>query len=171
MTVCRKLKKQLINHCKTKLGICQFSVESTSEKGNNCPQESAEDSSLLCYCRIQWEKSVTNMLSELQWPTLKQHCFVTCQNLLWKAINNQVAVSIPPHIKPSGSQSRGHNHTFTNICARTVNYKYSFFPKRIHCWNLLLPNIVQSITSDQFTNALWKEINTGQIHVMDQKSL
>ena len=85
------------------------------------------------------EKGVTNMLSELQWPTLKQCHFVTHQNLLWKAVNNQVAVSIPPHIKPSESQSRGHNHTFINIIARRDNYKYSFFPKTIHCWNLLLP--------------------------------
>ena len=90
------------------------------------------------------EKSVTNMLSELQWPTLTQCCFVTCQNLLWKAVNNQVAVSITAHIKPSGNQSRGHNHTFINISARTDNYKYSFFPKTIHCWNLLPPTIVQS---------------------------
>ena len=75
------------------------------------------------------EKSVTNMLNELQWPTLKQHHFVTCQNLLWKAVNNQVVVSIPLHIKSARSQSRGHNHTFVNISARTDNYNYSFFPQ------------------------------------------
>ena len=109
-----------------------------------------------CFVTAEYsrEKSITNMPSELQWPTLKQCCFVTCQNLLWKTVNNQVAVLIPPHIKPSGSQSRGHNHTFINISARTDNYKYSFFPKTICCWNLLPPTIVQSNTSDQFTNAL-----------------
>ena len=158
------------------------------------------------------EKSVTNMLSELQWPTLKQHNFVTHQNLLWKAVsamthirqirgifditisclicssvismvpfthaaffvvkncmikrgleqkncvikkslqiclmcvmalNNQVAVSIPPHIKPSGSQSRGHNHTFINISARTDNYKYSLFPKTICCVMGLMPPLAE----------------------------
>ena len=114
------------------------------------------------------EKGVTNMLSELQWPTLKQHRFVTCQNLTLKAVNNQVVVSIPPHIKPSGSHSRGHNHTFINISARTDNYKYSIFPKTIHCWNLLPPTIVQSNISDQCANALWK-INAGQICVMEPK--
>ena len=76
------------------------------------------------------EKSVTNMLNELQWPTLKQCHFVISQNLLGKAVNNQVAVSVPPHIKPSSSQSMGHNHTFINISTRTDNYKYSFFPKQ-----------------------------------------
>ena len=109
------------------------------------------------------------MLNELQWPTLKQHHFVTHQNLLWKAANNQVAVSIPLHIKPARSQLRGHNHTFVNISARTDNYKYSFFPKQIHCWNLLPPTIVQSKITDQFTNVLWKEINAGHMCVTEPK--
>ena len=115
------------------------------------------------------EKCITNMLNELQWPTLKQHCFVTHQNLHWKAVNNQVAVSIPPNIKPARSQSRGHNHIFVNISARTDNYKYSFFPKTIHCWNLFLPTIVQSNTTDQFTNCLWKEITAGHICITEPK--
>ena len=76
------------------------------------------------------EKSLTNMLNEVQWPTLKQCCFVTYLNLLSKAVNNQVPASIPLHIKPDRSQSRGHNHTFVNISARIDNYKYSFFPKQ-----------------------------------------
>ena len=115
------------------------------------------------------EKNVTNMLNELQWPTLKQCHFVTHQNLLWKAVNNQVAMSIPPHIKPSKSQSRGHNHIFINISARIDNYKYSFFPKTICCWNLLPPTIVQSNTTDQFTNSLSKKVHAGHICVREPK--
>ena len=113
------------------------------------------------------KKSATNMLNELQWPTLKQCTFVTHQNLLWKAVNNQVAVSTQPHIKPARSQSRGQNHTFVNFSARTANYKYSFFHKTICCWNLFLPTMLQSNTTGQFTNSLWKEINAGHICVIE----
>ena len=154
---------------KTKLGVCQFCVGLASEKELTALEKVQRRVPHLAMAEYSWEKSITNMLNELQWPTLKQHYFVTNQNLPWKAVNNQVVVSIPLHIKPVRSQSRGHNHTLVNISARTDNYQYSFFPKTIHCWNLLLPTIVQSDMTDQFRNVLWKEINAGHICVTEPK--
>ncbi len=65
----------------------------------------------------------------------------------------QIAVHIPDHIHRTTAhvQSRGHHpHTYINVSCKTDSYKYSFYPKTIHCWNLLPENIVMAESTDSF---------------------
>ncbi len=88
--------------------------------------------------RYQRHESVTEMITELKWNTLQQRRFTAKQTMMWKSVNNQIAVHIPDHIHRPTEQSRGHHsHTYINVRSKTDGYKFSFYPRTIRCWNLL----------------------------------
>ncbi len=44
------------------------------------------------------ETAYTAYVSNVKWNTLQQRRFTARQTMLWKAVNNQIAVPIPDHI-------------------------------------------------------------------------
>ncbi len=48
--------------------------------------------------RYQRHESMTEMITELKWNTLQQRRFTERQTMMWKAVNNQIAVHIPDNI-------------------------------------------------------------------------
>ncbi len=114
--------------------------------------------------RYQRHESVTEMITELKWNTLQQRRFTARQTMMWKAVNNQLAVHIPDHIHRPTKQSRGHHpHTYINVSSKTDGYKFSFYPRTICCWNLLPESIFMAESADNFKSAIWKSIDTQRI--------
>ena len=72
--------------------------------------------------------SVTSMLNNLNWPSLKQRRDVAKVTIFFKVINNLIAI---PHdyLSPASISTRGHNLTFIQLAARTNTYLFSFFPR------------------------------------------
>ena len=103
MTVHKKLQKQLVNHfVRPNLEYASSVWDPHLKKELIALRKVQRRAAHFVTAEYSREKSVTNMLNELQWPNLKQCCLVTHQNLLWKAVNNQVAASILPHINQPG---------------------------------------------------------------------
>ena len=81
--------------------------------------------------------SVSDILKELNWPTLQERCFIVKTCLFHKAVNDNIAVKFPSFIMtPKQLQGRSQQQ-FVKIGANTNTYLYSFFPRTIRCWNIL----------------------------------
>ena len=79
-------------------------------------------------CNIDRMANVSAMLENLGWRTLEQRRADSRLCLLYKIVNNMVAVPLPDYIKPNPRTScRGHSVTFQQIHTGKDIYKYSFF--------------------------------------------
>ena len=104
--------------------------------------------------------SVTSMREALQWPTLHQRRCVARLTVLHKTQNNMSAVNIPDYIRrPSRPLRRQHDQSFINIQSATEQYRSSFFPRTIKCWNLLPSSLVQIATHTHLFNLVSLDLN------------
>ena len=74
--------------------------------------------------------SVTNMLIDLNIPSLEHRRQVSNITLLYKIVHNLIDIS-PVDLIPVTSNTRGHDQRFHHIYARTNQYSNSFFPRSI----------------------------------------
>ena len=86
--------------------------------------------------------SVTNMLIDLNIPSLEHRRQVSSITLLYKIVHNLIDIS-PVDLIPVTSNTRGHDQRFHHIYARTNQYSNSFFPRSIRLWNSLPPDLIQ----------------------------
>lgn len=82
--------------------------------------------------------SVSSMLEELQWPSLEHRRKLARLTLMYKVVNDLVAVPHGDHLRPGSTRTRGLNsQKFMNIGVKTDHYKHSFFPRTVRDWNAL----------------------------------
>ena len=86
--------------------------------------------------------SVTNMLIDLNIPSLEHRRQVSSTTLLYKIVHNLIDIS-PVDLIPVTSNTRGHDQRFHHIYAGTNQYSNSFFPRSIRLWNSLPPDLIQ----------------------------
>jgi hypothetical protein len=99
--------------------------------------------------------SVTDMLQQLNWPTLAQRRLSTRVCFIYKITHNLVAVPTYPYLTPLPYTSRHCNSlSYTRYTPRTDLFKYSFFPKTIVQWNALPDQIVVLPTIVSFKAAV-----------------
>ena len=79
---------------------------------------------------------VTNMLDALNWEPLSQQRAKNRVTMLYKIINNQVAIDQNTYLNKSDTRTRG-EHKYKQIATSKNIYKYSFFPP--HHQKLELP--------------------------------
>ena len=102
-----------------------------------------------------WTQSVTELLSELGWETLEKRRSNASLTMMFKIINNEVAININEHLERSTSSTRKeHSHQFRHISTNTDAYKNSFFPRTLKVWNKLSSDIVNSTSCDQFKSLI-----------------
>ena len=103
--------------------------------------------------------TVTNIMSELQWPTLERRRTVSRLCLLHKAINNQVAVTLPPYITQRTRHTRQtHQQRYLQVRTNTKIHQNSFFPRTIKEWNGLPPDILAVHETDLFKTSVSSHI-------------
>ena len=86
----------------------------------------------------QRTSSVTSMLENLGWQPLQQRRKINRLSMMYKIVNNQVAIPPTDHLE-FNQRSQRNKHSW-QIKIKTVeieNYKNSFFPKTIIDWNNL----------------------------------
>ena len=87
--------------------------------------------------------SITEMLNELNWPSLQERRKQACLILLYKIVNHLLVV--PNRCLPLLNQTATHAHhdqKFNHIQASVNTYLYSFLPRTIPQWNdLCIPNL------------------------------
>ena len=102
-----------------------------------------------------WNRSVTAMLCDLQWPTLSCRREVSRLKTFYNAIYNNSALKIPHYFMTTTYATR-HQHPlhFVTPSVRTIFYKYSFFPKTIRDWNNLPTETIESSSLQLFLTKL-----------------
>ena len=94
--------------------------------------------------------SVTPMLHELQWPTLRERRAQFKAVMMFRIVHG--LIGIPPSYlatAPRMSQ-RGHSQKFIVPFARTDVFQHTFFPDAIRLWNSLPEDVVNCTSVDQF---------------------
>ena len=113
--------------------------------------------------------SVTTMKQTLKWPLLQERRFVNRQCMLYKSINDQSALKIPPYVDRPTRVTRRSATSLKFINSNTDVYKYSFFPRTIRGWYHLPTDITAAASLNIFRNRLWSVIQNGQIQVTNPK--
>ena len=91
--------------------------------------------------------SVSEMLSILQWNSLKKWRDTQSLCVLYKILNGLIDVLLPGCMIKNPLVTRGHNK---RLIPTVDSYKFSFFPWIISQWNLLSSETVNTPTLDQF---------------------
>jgi hypothetical protein len=98
--------------------------------------------------------SVTQMLQELKWPTLQERRARGRAIIMYRIVNNSIAIPISLlQVMPS-ERSRGHKNKFIVPFSRTQVHQHSFIPDSIRIWNKLPQEIVECQTLDSFKNRI-----------------
>ena len=106
-----------------------------------------------------YNSSVTKMLENLKWDTLQMRRQVSRLTVLYKSINDQVAIPAQSFLTPVARSTRRNNSkAFIRPHATKDCYKHSFFPQTISEWNFLPEAVVNSTSSDTF-----KELVTNHL--------
>ena len=95
--------------------------------------------------------SVGEMLSTLQWDSLKKRRDIQSLCVLYKILNGLIDVSLPECMIKNSLITRGHNKRFVTISSTVNSYKYSFFPRVVPQWNALPSVTVNAPTLQQFS--------------------
>ena len=96
--------------------------------------------------------SVTTMLQQLNWPTLEDRRKAADQILMFKVINNLVAV--PQSYLPQRSPRYVDSVRFITYHCRLNIYQHSFFPRTVIYWNQLPVSITNLQCLDSFKLAV-----------------
>jgi len=105
-----------------------------------------------------WQRTpgtVSNLLNDLEWPSLQNRRKSAHLTLLHKAIHGESGLEIPCYIKRRTCQLRSfHKDKFIELTPNIESYRNSFYCRTIREWNAL-PNDVLDIEKSQlFKNAL-----------------
>ena len=104
------------------------------------------------YSRYQ---SVSSLIKDLKWTSLSTRRTINRLVIMYKMINKQIAIDIPPEMQRQTKQVRhSHKHSFIQIQPRIDVYKYSFFPRTIKDWNSIPESIICQKNAEKFKEVL-----------------
>lgn len=94
--------------------------------------------------------SVTQMLQELKWPSLRERRARAKAVIMYRIVNNTIAIPMSLLQATTIDRGRGHNKRFLIPHSRTQVHQYSFIPHSIRIWNKLPQDLVNSPTLEAF---------------------
>ena len=100
--------------------------------------------------------SVTSMIQEMKWNTLEQRRIWTDVTLMYKVVNQLIAVPTayqPPLATVRGTRS-SHCMKFVPYHCRIHIYQHSFFPRTVYYWNTLPESLVLSPSLEAFKTSV-----------------
>ena len=102
------------------------------------------------------DHSVTVMLRELRWPTLRERRAHAKMTSMYSIVNNLIAIPVkPPYFFPlSTDYHRGHQYRFRQQHCRIQTYQHSFFPSSVRLWNSLPSSVVSAPSLEVFKHRL-----------------
>ena len=98
--------------------------------------------------------SVSDMITELQWPSLEDRRRIARMSMMYKIHHNLVCVrNIKGQLHPlPPRQRRGHDQQFVLPQCRTQYHQNSFLPRTIKQWNQLPQEVIEANTIDTFVS-------------------
>jgi uncharacterized iron-regulated protein len=106
--------------------------------------------------------SMTQILNQLNWPTLEQRRKQSRLITMFKIQNDLIAIPIPDYIQRQTIRSTRQYHPakFRVMKANNNVYKHSFYPRTILDWNDLPPNVLDVTSIECFKAAISDSITT-----------
>ena len=98
--------------------------------------------------------SVSDMLEQLQWPTLAQRRCCLHLTMLYKIKNRIVTIDPTPYLKPIRTTTRTISLSFLPYRCNTESFKHAYFPRTIPIRNTLPDTIVLSPSQNAFKAAV-----------------
>ena len=111
------------------------------------------------FCKNNYSRepgSVTKLLQELGWETLKTRRKAKGITTLYKMEHNIIDIPLDQHIKHNTRCSRKHNSQFLQIRHSPNTFGHRFFPPTAKEWNALPSNIISSKSVESFQKNLNK---------------
>lgn len=96
---------------------------------------------------------VTQMTKDLNWQQLPDRRRKHRLSMLYKIQNKIVDVDASDILRPNYRRTRGQQRLYQSRATPNV-YKFSFYPRTIHEWNLLPSGVTESPTVEAFQTAL-----------------
>ena len=81
--------------------------------------------------------SVSDMLEQLQWPTLAQRRCCLRLTMLYKINNSIVTIDPTPYLKPIRTTTKTNSLSFLLYRCFTESFKHLYFSRTIPLWNTL----------------------------------
>ena len=101
-----------------------------------------------------WDRTpgtVTNLLNDLDWPSLQNRRQTARLTLFHKITHDEVDIDLPDYIvKKNRSLRHYHQNKFIELQSNTEAYRNSFYCKTIRDWNSLPNNILDIDNSRKF---------------------
>jgi hypothetical protein len=98
------------------------------------------------------------MMNELGWKPLNERRKKQRLVLLFKIVNDLVAIPADNNIEYNQRPSRTSNNKQIKVLSATTEiYKYSFFPRTVKDWNKLTESAVSSKTVEGFKAAISRD--------------
>ena len=102
-------------------------------------------------CHDRTPGTVTTILNELEWPTLQQRRKEARLTMMYKAINRQIYLELPPYLNLKERQTRQyHPKKFIALASNSNMYKNSFMARTVSDWNLIPANVIDQTTIEAF---------------------
>ena len=107
---------------------------------------------------VMQTSSVTSMMDELGWKPLHERTREQRLTLLFKIVNDLVAIPADQHIRYNNRTSRNrHSKQLKVESANTDIYKNSFFPRTIIDWNNLPQSAIDCDTVENFKRTISRD--------------
>lgn len=110
------------------------------------------------FIKSRWEitpGTVTNLLNDLDWPTLQHQRKIARHTLFHKAIHGKSALEFPSYIERHNHPLRSpHNDRFIELRPRAEAYRNSFNCRTLKEWNSLPSNVLDIEKTQLFQKAL-----------------
>jgi len=94
--------------------------------------------------------SNTSLQQSLGWATLAQRRQQARLTLMYKAVNNLIAIPIHTILTQNNNITRGHNQRFHTLTCKTETYRASYFPRTVIEWNSLPEHLIHTTSVEQF---------------------
>ena len=100
--------------------------------------------------------SVTKMIHDLQWESLDTRREQAGLTMMYKIINNSVAIPILYHPPKATIINTRHSHNIKLLPyqSSSIEYQHSFFPRLIPVWNSLPGTVAEASDVDSFKSML-----------------
>ena len=94
------------------------------------------------------------MLQKLGWPTLEQRRWISKAIMLYKILNNLVAIPADKYTTPNNNCTRGHPQRLRTVSCYTNVFLHSLFLSTIVIWNNLPSSVINSNNIHEFKSSI-----------------
>jgi len=119
--------------------------------------------------RYDRDVSMTLLRQQLGWHTLQERRLSARIGMMGKIKNDEIAIPLPSYVREGNQRGLRNQTPYAPIHSNRDQFKFSYFPRTIHTWNVLPPNIGDLPSGKLVKGAMSELITQGAARVIYQK--